>query len=76
MDFLFDVWLFLIFDPSLQALYKVSSMQTLLTDFGSWITLLDVAISTWLFDHFPICFTLIIIFSSIALKDVPCPFQC
>jgi len=68
-DFPFEVWLFLTFDPSLQALYKVPSMQTLLSDFSSWITLLDVAISTWLFDHFLVinCFTfMVIIFSLIA----------
>jgi len=75
-DFLLEVWLFLTFDPSLQALYKVPIMQTLLTNFSSWITLLDV---TWLFNHFPviICFAfMIIIFLLIALKGVPCPFQC
>jgi len=78
-DFPLEVWLFLISDPSLQALYKVLSMQTLLTNFSFWITLLDVAISTWLFDHFPIiiCFTFMnIIFSLITLKGVPCPFHC
>jgi len=80
-DFPIEVRLFLILVHHYRHfIHKVPSMQTLLTDPGSWFTWLDVSIKTWPLDHclnFPAIMSfvgMIVIFSLIALKGAP--FQC